>query len=413
MINEFIKMKKTSITLLSVILPILLISCDDGPPILPGLTKSQVVVSTNPEGATITINGKVFEKTTPTYIDELEPGFYKIDVKKSTYLDTTFYIIFQRGRTDTINTLMREDPTHWWKVWKTSNGLPSGAINDLVFDNSGSLWIATNGGGLAKFNNTTFQIYTSSNSQIPSNFLRKIFFDKSNNLWVASSLGIAKFDGAVWTKFSGSNANLVDNYITSIVEDKNNVIWFGTASGGLISFDGVRFNSYTMRNSGLPSNYITSIVVDANNNKWIGTYGEGLVKFDNYNWQVFHVINSNLYNNYINDLFFDRQGNLWIASGASSAPVPVGTLTKFDGTNFRHYLGRGFTTVNKISESPNGAIWIGTTTGLFSYFSENWALYTLQNSGLPNNSVTSITFDAEGNKWVGGSSGLSKYIGGN
>ncbi|MDP2303796.1 MAG: two-component regulator propeller domain-containing protein [Ignavibacteria bacterium] len=387
----------------------LIVSCDDGPPILPGLTKSQVVVKTSPEGATVIINGKSAEGITPVYIDKIEPGFYKIDVKKDTYLDTTFYLIFQRGRTDTLITELREDPAYWWKIWKTANGLPTGSIVDLTFDNSGSLWISTNGGGVAKLTNNTFQIFNSSNSGLPSNFIRQVFFDHVGNTWVATSLGIAKYDGASWTKFTTANTNIIDNFITSITQDKNNVLWFGTASGGLVSFDGVRFKVFTKRNSGIPSDYITSIVVDASNNKWIGTYGEGLVKFDDVNWEVFHQINSSLMNNYINHLYLDQQGMIWIASGTTVSP---GTLSKYDGTNFRHYFNSSFLIINKITSAVDGTLWVGTSTGLYHFVNNNWITYSVQNSGLPNNSVTAITIDNEGNKWAGGSSGLAKYIGG-
>jgi ligand-binding sensor domain-containing protein len=392
-----------------IVLLILIVSCDDGPPILPGLTKSQVVVKTSPSGATVVVNGKSAEGITPVYIDELEPGFYKVDVKKETYLDTTFYIIFQRGRTDTLDTELREDPALWWKIWKTTNGLPAGAIVDLTFDNSGVLWISTNGGGIAKFINNSFQIINSSNSGLPSNFIKQVFFDHMGNVWVATSLGLAKYDGAMWTKYTTSNTNILDNFITSITQDKNNVIWFGTASGGIVSFDGVRFKVFTKRNSGIPSDYITSIVVDASNNKWIGTYGEGLIKFDDVNWEVFRQGNSSLMNNYINNLYLDQQGMLWIASGATISP---GTLSKYDGNDFTHYFNAGFSIVNKITKASDGTLWVGVSTGLYHFVNNKWISYTVQNSGLPNNAVTAITIDNEGNKWVGGSSGLSKYIGG-
>jgi ligand-binding sensor domain-containing protein len=40
-----------------------------------------------------------------------------------------------------------------------------------------------------------------------------------------------------------------------------------------------------------------------------------------------------------------------------------------------------------------------------------WIVYNTSNSGLPDNSVSAIAIDAQGNKWIGTLGGLAKFDG--
>ncbi|MEN3039728.1 MAG: hypothetical protein ABDI07_11395, partial [Candidatus Kryptonium sp.] len=58
-----------------------------------------------------------------------------------------------------------------------------------------------------------------------------------------------------------------------------------------------------------------------------------------------------------------------------------------------------------------GNKWIGTG-GLVKFDGKSWTVYNAKNSGLPDDWVTSIAIDAQGNKWIGmEESGLVKFDG--
>ncbi|NQV73232.1 ATP-binding protein [bacterium] len=80
------------------------------------------------------------------------------------------------------------------------NGSTLNIINYLLPDptNSNILWLATRGGGLAKWNKTagTFSSFTESNSDIPNNVVYGLLPDDIGNLWLSTNNGLGRFNPA-------------------------------------------------------------------------------------------------------------------------------------------------------------------------------------------------------------------------
>ena len=140
---------------------------------------------------------------------------------------------------------------------------------------------------------------------------------------------------------------------------------------GLAKFDGTNWTVYNTSNSGLPDNHVSSLAIDGSGNKWIGTW-DGLAKFDGTNWTVYNTSNSGLPDNWVSSLAIDGSGNKWIGTGGWRFDYSWGGgLAKFDGSN--------------------------------------WTVYDTSNSGLPTNTVLSLTIDGSGNKWIGTTGGLAVF----
>lgn len=80
------------------------------------------------------------------------------------------------------------------------DGLPQSEVRAMVEDKNGYLWIATQGGGLARFDGQKFQVYTTLDGLL-SNIVTTLLIDSSNNIWMAHPRGITKFDGQSFKKF--------------------------------------------------------------------------------------------------------------------------------------------------------------------------------------------------------------------
>ncbi|MCS7054098.1 MAG: T9SS type A sorting domain-containing protein, partial [Ignavibacterium sp.] len=66
--------------------------------------------------------------------------------------------------------------------------------------------------------------------------------------------------------------------------------------------------------------------------------------------------------------------------------------------------------VSALAIDAQGNKWIGTYGGLAKFDGTNWTVYKTSNSGLPNNEVRALAIDALGNKWIGtGGGGLAVY----
>ncbi|MEJ5306048.1 MAG: T9SS type A sorting domain-containing protein [Ignavibacteria bacterium] len=66
--------------------------------------------------------------------------------------------------------------------------------------------------------------------------------------------------------------------------------------------------------------------------------------------------------------------------------------------------------VSAIAIDGQGNKWIGTDGGGVAKFDGvNWTVYKRSNSGLPDNRVLAIAIDGQGNKWIGTGGGLAVY----
>ncbi len=85
-------------------------------------------------------------------------------------------------------------------------------------------------------------------------------------------------------------------------------------------------------------------------------------------------------------------------------------MAKFDGVNWiiynRNNSGLPCDSVNTITIDGQGNKWIGTERGLAKFDDVNWTVY---NSELPSGYIAAIEVDRFGNKWIGISSGFVVY----
>lgn len=404
------------IPLFLLFLAVFFAGCEEEPPVLPGLKFSSLTVVSEPAGAVVYFNNKNTGKVTPTVLDGLEPGFYKIDLKLSKYVDTTFYTLVARDQQDTMSLEMKENPADWWQNWNSSNSpLPINTINKILIDYQDNKWLATNGKGLVKYDGQAWTIFDRSNSGIPDNYILDFIIEKQNRIWVATTEGFGRFENGAWTVFNKANSNLPDNYINSIDVDIYGNIWLGTYSAGLVKFDGVTFKTYNTGNSGLPANRINAVKADGNGNIFIGTHGEGIALFSQANsgWTIFNTITSNIPGQIVNRIVTDQRGDMWIGYIGTVGAVGV---SMFNGKYFTNYTpaNSGFTgsIVSGIAVSNLGAVWVSTADAGILYLSHGkWKKYTTATSGIKDNTALSIAIDRNENKWIG-AGGLNYYIGG-
>jgi hypothetical protein len=108
----------------------------------------------------------------------------------------------------------------------------------IAIDLGGNKWLGTNGGGLAKFNDTTWTVYNVMYSSLPNNNITSIAIDASGTKWIATwGGGLVKFDGTNWAVYNSSNSGLPYDWVQSIAIDNNGNKWIGT-SYGLAVFSG-------------------------------------------------------------------------------------------------------------------------------------------------------------------------------
>ncbi len=127
--------------------------------------------------------------------------------------------------------LAQEFPIHHFGV---AEGLPADGVYDLLQDRSGYLWVATEGGGLVRFDGRNFEDLDAPEALNSAN-VRCLFEDHLGVIWAGTAEhGVFCFDGTVWRTF---NQGLPDLHIRSFTEDHLGQLWAASLGGGIAILD--------------------------------------------------------------------------------------------------------------------------------------------------------------------------------
>lgn len=141
-------------------------------------------------------------------------------------------------------------------------------LRSLKFTEDGTLWVGTNGAGVALLKNgkTTF---IDKSKGLPSNFIACICKDHQNNFWIGTSGGgiaVVNSSGRVIKTLSDKNG-LANNIVNSILQDEEGVIWVGTSVSGISRIKNNMIYNFNERN-GLYSNTIKKLLYDGKGRFW-------------------------------------------------------------------------------------------------------------------------------------------------
>ncbi len=186
--------------------------------------------------------------------------------------------------------------------------------------------------------------------------------DKRGEIWMATHNGVSVYNGVNFKLINDENG-LPSNIVYSLYEDVKGHIWIGTHKG-LTVYDGIEFRTYT-QDDGLPSNVVKSICEDGFGRLWIGTQYGGLCMLDN----------------------FTKEEKRFVPY-----EIDFGTSRQLS--------------VNKVIETPDAKIFIGTNQGLAEIFNGKIKTYGTKN-GLQGKNVYDLQEDVNGDIWIATSSGLS------
>jgi ligand-binding sensor domain-containing protein/signal transduction histidine kinase len=165
-----------------------------------------------------------------------------------------------------------------------------------------------------------------------------------------------------------------------------------------------QYNSRTWQtDEGLPDNLVQAITQTLDGFLWVGT-GHGLARFDGVSFTVFNAKNTpEIGNSSITALCADRAGGLWIGTdGGGLTCLKDGTFVHYDKTD-----GLAGDTVRAIFETSDGALWVGTTSGL-SRLSRGAFHNFFKKDGLLSDVVRSIYEDRHKDLWIATGAGLNR-----
>lgn len=318
-------------------------------------------------------------------------------------------------------------------------------------DIHGNVWVQPRGGGFSLFNKTTGQLepfynHPRSENRRFSNIIHSAYSDRQGNLWMCTrSHGLEK---VVFSKnfFRTMMINTVpknenSNDVRAVYEDENNHLWVATKDKRISIFDRNKQLLGRLNASGnivadaLWPGMVYCIFRDSQGIVWVGTKGEGLFRLSpsqkksSFNVERFSFSatdNYSLSDNNIYSIFEDNNGNIWTGTYGGGLNLLKnshnGSILFINHRNeLKNYPLREAARIRFINQSPQGAIYVGTTGGLIAFESDfsnpvdiDFKLFTRlpgKTQSLSNNDVHFICRTARGEVYLatfGG--GLNKIV---
>ncbi len=206
----------------------------------------------------------------------------------------------------------------------------------------GYLWMGDEGGGVQKFNKSTFEFKDMPNEDI---FLEDHIYGVSiysllndgKYLWVGSQNGLNRYNkltGEVKHYIHDDDDPQSINYgrIITIYKDSRGRMWVGTDVGGAGMFypDSTGFTHFSSNPEipgSLSNNYVNAINEDSQGNIWICTHGGlNMYRESNNDFRLF-TKSDGLPNNVIYCALEDNEGNLWISTNKGISKFNPGKNT--------------------------------------------------------------------------------------
>ena len=321
--------------------------------------------------------------------------------------------------------------------WKTfeAPGLANTtiAVDKVLVDRAGSVWIGTEDHGVYRINAGKVE-HLGAADGLSSDMVNDLFEDREGDIWVATSKGLDSFrDTAIQTLSKREGLHL--DYVHSVLATRDKTVWIGN-DGGLDALRNGTIHS-VLAKDGFPARNATSIVEDPKGGLWVGA-GSGLYFFD---YHKFYPAIKPKDRNLVFSMTARADGTIWGAlSGLTTSTLfeirngkveekeifPDGDLIEavaddrmgglwIVGDKLRYRTDSGekifpqfdsrYGYIRNVAVDQDGFAWFGATRGLAGVSRGVVQVMTAHN-GLPCETINTLILDSHRALWLYAQCGL-------
>ncbi|MBT1451648.1 diguanylate cyclase [Glaciecola sp. XM2] len=261
--------------------------------------------------------------------------------------------------------------------------------------NESEVWLGTSTAGLIKYNmldDTYVQYRRTANDELDERSLRSngitaIYIDAQETVWIAtyggglSRYNRAQDDFTTYLTDPDDIYTLSSNRIMSITETRDGQLWLGTWDGGISVFNpatesAFRIQTDAQSENSLSANLVWTIHEDTHNNIWVGTHGGGInlltaEKRDRADISFERIgKNRGLPSNVVFGILEDDNKQLWVSSNRGLSKLNPQTLSF---TNFTYAEGLQDNEFNSGSylQMSDGRMLFGGSSGVTGFYPNN------------------------------------------
>lgn len=300
------------------------------------------------------------------------------------------------------------------------------SVRRMFEDAAGMLWVATSRAGVFRFDGRQFQALPDVEPGVDD-----VALDHEGSVWLAT-------DGGGIRRLRTKVFSLVEGQVSTVCEDDEGALWFAGGLAGVVRWTPEESRTFAFRAGRVPLQ-ITAACVDQQGKLWMAT-PSGLFQSSVREPVASRRINSAQRG--IRVMFCARNGDVWIAGGqvfgwyrgetftpvvdvprpadgeiTAIAEQPAGRLwiATARGALFEYADGRlqrsavapgvAEAAIHALLPETSGALWLGTTEGLVR-LAEGRARRFTQADGLPDDIVLQLLADDADHLWLGTPRGL-------
>lgn len=327
------------------------------------------------------------------------------------------------------------------RVYTTADGLGSGAINRVLYDSRGFLWLGTRD-GLSRFDGYRFTNYKLGAGEKASTGSVFYMFERRNGdyLIVEQSGDVYRFNAQTIVSESSVDASLTlnaekvfENFFGILIEDADNLWVAGDNGLSRISENEGKLVIDAPRPVSLPGKAgvsIFHIIEDRENTFWLTTnYGLVRLAKDGRVLALYTTPPPTAVRTYGTYLFADRDNRIWMESQDGLfvlKPEPIENQAKLNQCplteNIKNRLPENAGEIARFAiagnpagqlikafhQTSDGHVWMATDNGLTVFDGKEFRNFGVENGF--GEFMTDITEDADGNLWLSSLSGVFKLV---
>jgi ligand-binding sensor domain-containing protein/tRNA A-37 threonylcarbamoyl transferase component Bud32 len=285
-----------------------------------------------------------------------------------------------------------------------ADGLPSNQVNDLLVDENGYLWIATDS-GIGHLTDPSGEVEGAQSWQLfdeadglDAPWVLSLFLDSDNSLWAATAygdLGLNYYDGSAWRHPPIPQLPLEFPRPRAFARHAQAGLFVGLDENGLAHYDGSVWQVLTSAD-GLPGDQVLDLLVAQLDNRdvLLATFGGETIRFDldTGGWETIPQLSGPE----VYCLHQAEDGSLWFGGdgGATRYDPQTGDWRRFEsGTDTIPSWA-----VTAIIDG-DGGLWVGTHDGgVVFYNGSTWQTWATPDE-LANNQISDIIREESGVLW--------------